>query len=152
MKIQQITVLMARISLFVIYFWFGLLKVIGLSPASPMVTALFDKTVAHIPVVSMVSVGLFIVLFGLFEMLIGILFIIPEKERLATVLFTLHIFTTALSLFVMIGSPGSPWTHILAPTLEGQYIIKNLALITCALTIWSSLSSSIKSAESNVTI
>ena len=130
MSVQQISVLMARIALFVIYFWFGFLKVIGQSPASSMVKNLLSHTVPFMPF------GLFIVLFGLFEVLIGILFIIPGKEKFATILFGIHIFTTTLPLFLL---HGEVWTHIFVPTLEGQYIIKNLALIACALTIWSSL-------------
>lgn len=77
----------------------------------------------------------FIVLFGLFEMAIGILFIIPGLERKALVVFFAHMFTTILPIFVM----SEVWTSIMVPTLEGQYIIKNLALIACAVTIWASL-------------
>ena len=130
MKIKQISILMARVALFVIYFWFGLLKVIGQSPASPMVHNLLSQTMPFMPF------AVFIVLFGLFEMLIGILFVIPGLERSALILFCIHIITTALPLFIL---PGEVWTHIFVPTLEGQYIIKNLALIACVLTIWSSL-------------
>lgn len=129
MKIKQVSVMLARVALFVIYFWFGLLKVIGLSPASTMVHHLFDKTMpAIIPFTS------FIVLFGLFEMLIGVLFIIPKLEKLALIAFGIHMITTTLPLFIM----GSEvWTHAFVPTLEGQYIVKNLALIACALSVWS---------------
>ena len=129
MNIKQTSILLARIALFVIYFWFGLLKVIGQSPASDMVKHLLSMTMPFIPFSS------FIVLFGLFEMIIGILFIIPGLERKALILFGLHMLTTVLPLFIM----SEVWTHMLVPTLEGQYIIKNLALISCAVTIWASL-------------
>src|SRR5438128_760915 len=130
---KQTSILFARFALFLIYFWFGLLKVVGVSPASPMVEHLFEKTMAHM--LPFMSFGLFIVLFGLFEMLIGILFLVPGKEKTATVLFVLHMVTTTLPLFMM---GGEIWTGFLTPTLEGQYIIKNLALIACVLTIYSS--------------
>jgi uncharacterized membrane protein YphA (DoxX/SURF4 family) len=134
MNIRQISVLLSRIALFVIYFWFGFLKVIGQSPASPMVHSLFTKTIG--PVLPFLSFNVFLILFGLFEMLIGILFVYPGLEKLAAILFGLHMITTTLPIFVM----GSEiWTHFLVPTLEGQYIIKNLALAACVLTIWSSL-------------
>ena len=116
-------------ALFVIYFWFGLLKVIGQSPASEMVKTLLHQTMPFMPFSS------FIVLFGLFEMVIGILFIIPGLERYALVLFGLHMITTTLPLFMM----SEVWNHMFVPTLEGQYIVKNLALIACALSIWSTL-------------
>ena len=135
MSLTQASVLTARIALFVIYFWFGLLKVIGLSPASPLILGLFSKTIAQIPLISIISFGLFIVLFGLFEMIIGILFVIPGKEKIAVITFFIHIITTTLPLIIISGV----WTHFFVPTLEGQYIIKNLALVACALLIWASI-------------
>ncbi|MBA3733479.1 hypothetical protein H0W91_03855 [Patescibacteria group bacterium] len=129
MKIKHASILVARIALFIIYFWFGILKVIGQSPASDMVHHLLSMTMPFIPF------GLFIVLFGLFEMLIGILFIVPGFERWAIIFFFLHMITTTLPLFLM----SEVWSHMLVPTLEGQYIVKNLALLSCVLTIWASL-------------
>lgn len=131
LNLHNISILMARIALFVIYFWFGLLKVLGLSPASPLVESLFNQTLS--PVLPSVSFSLFIIIFGLFEMLIGILFIIPKMERVAIVLFFLHIITTALPLFLL----PDVWSSLFVPTLEGQYIIKNLALVACTLSVWS---------------
>ena len=136
MTLRQSSVLLSRISLFVIYFWFGILKVFGQSPASGVVTELFNKTLAHIPLVSSISPETFVILFGVFEVIIGILFIIPGKERWAIYAFFAHMVTTMLPLLFL---KASVWTHILVPTLEGQYIIKNLALIACAITILSSL-------------
>ncbi len=39
---------MARFALFVVFFWFGWLKVIGLSPASGLVQHLFEQTISFI--------------------------------------------------------------------------------------------------------
>ncbi len=125
--LQKISVPFARFALFVVYFWFGLLKVVGQSPASPMVKHLLSLTMPFIPFTT------FIVLFGLFEMLIGILFIIPGLEKITLYVFAIHMFTTFLPLFIM----SEIWTRNYVPTLEGQYIIKNLALIGCALSILS---------------
>jgi uncharacterized membrane protein YphA (DoxX/SURF4 family) len=136
MTLKQYSVLLARIALFVIYFWFGILKVIGLSPASALVQELFSKTIALIPVVNLISPNLFVILFGVFEVIIGILFVIPGKEKLATKLFFIHMFTTGLPIFFL---KDSAWQKIMVPTLEGQYIIKNLALIACAINIISTL-------------
>ena len=133
MKIQQVSVLLARIALFVIYFWFGFLKVIGQSPASEMVNTMFNKTMS--PMLPFLSFGSFIILFGLFEMLIGGLFIIPGLEKTALILFFAHILTTMLPLFMM----SEVWTRAFVPTLEGQYIVKNLALIACAVSVWSTI-------------
>lgn len=115
---------MARFGLFVVFFWFGALKVIGMSPASPLVEALFEKTISWMPFSS------FIILFGLFEVLIGILFLIPKAERLVIPLLFFHMITTFMPLFLV---PGATWSGFLIPTLEGQYIIKNLVIIAAAI-------------------
>lgn len=137
MSLKQTSVLVGRIALFVIYFWFGILKVIGLSPASGMVTELFGKTITpmmDMMHISFMSPSIFVILFGLFEIIIAILFIIPEKERLATYAFAFHMIATTLPLFFL---KASVWSQILVPTLEGQYVIKNIALIACVLNILS---------------
>ena len=117
---------MARFGLFVVYFWFGILKVIGLSPASPLVQALFERTISFMPF------SVFIVAFGLFEMLIGILFLVKGAERIVLPLLLLHMITTAMPLILV---TAATWQSPLVPTLEGQYIIKNLLLIACAMGI-----------------
>lgn len=35
----------ARVAIFIIYFWFGFLKLINLSPATPLATALVKRTI-----------------------------------------------------------------------------------------------------------
>lgn len=116
----------ARLSLFAIYFWFGSLKVIGSSPANPLVQRLLEQTMPWI------TFDTFIILFGVLEALIGLLFLIRNAwiSRLTIALMWLHMATTMLPLFVL---PQIAWSGPFVPTLEGQYIIKNIALI--ALTI-----------------
>jgi uncharacterized membrane protein YkgB len=123
---RKVSVPLARFGLFVIFFWFGILKVLGLSPASSLVQALFCKTIPWMPF------SVFIVLFGLFETLIGILFLIRGAERVVIPLLFIHMITTFIPLFVL---PQETWQGFLVPTLEGQYIIKNLALVACAVGI-----------------
>jgi hypothetical protein len=124
------TIIFSRISLFVVYFWFGILKIIGTSPANPMVESLQHQTLPFM------TFGTFIIFFSIFEMIIGILFIIPKAEKVAIVLFTLHMITTCLPLILL---PGMTWQGFLTPTLEGQYIIKNLILIALVMNIGASL-------------
>lgn len=128
---RKLALPVARLSLFVLYFWFGILKVIGLSPASGVVERLFDQTIG-----SFVSFGLFIVLFGLFECLIGILFLVKGAERFVVPVMFAHILMTSGPLVLL---PGEIWTAFLVPTLEGQYIIKNLALLSVAISIAANL-------------
>lgn len=127
---QKIAVPMARISLFVIFAWFGALKVFGLSPASELVQELFARTIPFM------SFDVFIILFGAFEVLIGILFIIPKAERVVIPLLGIHMITTLMPLIML---PQVTWSGFFVPTMEGQYIIKNLALITCAIVISANL-------------
>ncbi len=116
----------ARIAIFFIYFWFGLLKLLGLSPAAGLVRQLFDQSIHFM------QFDPFYALFASFEMLIGILFLVPRLTRLAVALFFLHMITAFLPLIFL---PGATWQAFLVPTLEGQYIIKNLALIACVIGI-----------------
>lgn len=116
----------ARISLFVVFFWFGILKVLDLSPATPLVGELFNATL------SFISFKTFLICFGLFEMLIGILFLIRGAERIVMPLLLVHMFTTFLPLVLL---RETTWNGFLAPTLEGQYIIKNLVILALSLVI-----------------
>ena len=123
---RDISVPIARFGLFVVFFWFGALKVIGLSPASGLVQALFEHTI------SFMGFSTFLILFGLFECLIGILFLIRGMERVVIPLLFLHMLTTFMPLALL---PSETWSGLLVPTLEGQYIIKNLVLIAAAIGI-----------------
>jgi len=116
----------ARITLFIIFFWFGILKVLGTSPANPLVANLLHATLPFL------TFNQFIIGFGIFEMIIGVTFLIPRMERLAMALLIPHMVTTVLPLFLL---PEITWSGLLIPTLEGQYIIKNLALIGLAFGI-----------------
>lgn len=123
---RRVSVPVARFGLFVIFFWFGLLKVIGLSPASGLVQRLFESTIHFM------AFDTFLILFGLFEMLIGILFLIKGVERIVIPLLLIHMITTFMPIFLL---PQETWSGFMTPTLEGQYIIKNLALIAAAFGI-----------------
>ncbi len=123
---RRVSVPLARFGLFVIFFWFGALKVVGLSPASALVQQLFEQTI------NFVSFQNFIILFGLFECLIGVLFLIRGMERVVIPLLFIHMITTFMPLFVL---REVTWSQFLVPTLEGQYIIKNLVIIAAAMGI-----------------
>lgn len=117
---------LARFAFFLVFFWFGILKVLMLSPANPLVSRLLDVTLPFLPFEQ------FNVAFGLFEMLIGVLFLVPKAARLVIPLFLFHMFTTALPLFLL---PEIAWQTPFVPTLEGQYIIKNIVLVALAVAL-----------------
>ena len=117
-------IVFSRISLFIIFFWFGFLKIINASPANPLVQGLLEKTLPFI------GFDQFIVFFGILEMIIGITFLIPKAEKLMLILLLPHMATTFMPLFLL---PSVTWQNFLVPTLEGQYIIKNLLIISLAV-------------------
>jgi uncharacterized membrane protein YkgB len=127
---RHVSIPLARLGLFIVFFWFGALKVVNLSPASPLVRQLFERTISGM------TFDTFLVLFGILECLIGILFLVPGLERLVIPLLAFHMTTTAMPLFLL---TSTTWSGVLVPTLEGQYIIKNILLIAAAIGIASHL-------------
>ncbi len=123
---KNISMPLARFSLFLVYFWFGALKIFSTSPANPLVDALLQKTLPFL------TFNQFIIGFAVFEMVIGLLFLIPKAFKLAASLFFLHMITTFLPLFFL---KAQTWQSFLTPTLEGQYIIKNLVLIALVVSL-----------------
>lgn len=123
-------VTVARTAIFIVYFWFGLLKAVGVSPAGPLVHDLFQKTLPFL------SFPAFYLFFSLFEMAIGIMFLIRGWERLAIFLLAVHLITTALPLLIL---PAITWQGFLTPTLEGQYIIKNILIVAAAVVVGSKI-------------
>ena len=126
--LQALEVPLARVAIFVVYFWFGSLKILGMSPATPLVQALFARTVTFI------SFDAFYLSFAAFEVIIGILFLIPRTERIAMPLLALHLVTTIMPLVFL---PEITWQAFLVPTLEGQYIIKNILIAASAVVVGS---------------
>lgn len=117
---------MARIAFFIIFFYFGLLKLVGLSPASTLAEALTTRTIG-MEYFDALFMGLAVV-----ECLIGLLFLVPKATRLVIGLLLLHMVVVCSPLLLV---PDMAWTSWLVPTLEGQYIIKNIALIAIAISI-----------------
>jgi uncharacterized membrane protein YkgB len=115
--------LFLRITLAIIFIWFGLLKPLGLSPATELVT----KTVYWIPP------DIFIPILGWWEVIIGVGLLFRPLIRMAILLLILQMIGTFLPLVLL---PEICFTRIpFVLTLEGQYIIKNLVLISAAIVI-----------------
>lgn len=124
---MRATLWFARVSLLIVYFWFGFLKVVGYSPAEPLVNQLFKITL-----VSFFSFRSFVILFGLFECFIGLLWALPKLTKHAFYLVCIHLLLTTLPLMLL---TETTWSSFLIPTLIGQYIIKNLLLLSNAIFI-----------------
>lgn len=114
----------ARFAFFVIFFYFGFLKIIGLSPASPLAEALTANTIG------MQYFDVSFMILAIIECLIGILFLVPKATRLVILLLFVHMGVVCSPLVLV---PEHVWSGFLVPSLEGQYIIKNIALIAIAI-------------------
>jgi len=119
---------MMRIALGIIFFWFGALKLVpGLSPAEDLVR----NTIFFI------DPDFFQPLLALWEMAIGIGLITGQFMRLTLLLLFLQMPGTALPIIV---TPEAVFTYFpFGLTIEGQYIVKNLALITAAIVLGSTV-------------
>ena len=116
-----------RIPIFIIFFWFGFLKIIDLSPAQQLV----KDTVYWMPFLSAES---WTYVIGVWEVLIAICFLFKRTTLIAMVLLFLQMSGTFLPLLIL---PEITFqnSNPFLPTLEGQYIIKNIIIITAALMI-----------------
>ena len=125
--LQRIEVPLARAAIAIVYIWFGVLKLLGYSPAEELVTTLFEKTMfINIPF------GTFYILFAFYEIAIGLLFLFKGWERIGIFLLAGHLVMTALPLLLL---PSMTWQGFLVPTLAGQYIIKNILILSLAVGI-----------------
>ncbi len=117
-----------RISLAVIFVWFGLLKPLGMSPAQPLVRA----TVDWMP---LLSPEIWVAVIGWWEVVIGVTFLFHRTVRIAIGLLAIQMAGTFLPLVILPSVVFQPGGIPFAPTMEGQYIIKNLVIIAAALVV-----------------
>ena len=118
-----------RISLGIVFLWFGFLKFFpGLSPA----TTLAGRTVEAITG-GAVGAGAGVMILAAWETLIGVGLITGFAMRATLALLFVQMLGTLTPIFFF---PNEVFTRTpYAPTLEGQYIIKNLVLIAAGIVI-----------------
>jgi uncharacterized membrane protein YkgB len=126
-------IFLLRISLGLVFLWFGFLKFFpGLSPAQ----ALAARTINQLSF-GLVSLSTAVIILAIWECAIGLGLIFRVFMRVTLLLLFLQMLGTFAPLFLF---PQETFTHFpFAPTLEGQYIIKNLVLISAALVIGSTV-------------
>jgi len=115
---------LARAALFIIFFYFGFLKLIGLSPADQLAKALVEKTIG------LTYFNELFFLLALIECAIGIMFLFPRLTRVVILIMFLHMLLVCSPLIL---APAEVWQMPFVPNLEGQYVIKNAALVVLAL-------------------
>lgn len=118
-----------RISLGVVFVWFGVLKFFpGLSPA----TTLAGRTIEALTFGG-VSAGVGVVILAVWETLIGVGLITGIAMRATLALLFVQMLGTLTPIVLF---TNEVFTRVpFAPTLEGQYIIKNLVLVAAGIVI-----------------
>ena len=120
---------MLRVSIGVIFLWFGVLKFFpGMSPAQDLAARTIEAlSFGYVP--PAVSVPLLATL----ETLIGLGLLTGRFLRATLLLLLLQMAGTVTPLALF---PQETFTRFpIAPTLEGQYIIKNIVLVSAAILI-----------------
>ena len=113
-----------RLALGFIFLWFGALKIFGSSP----VVLLIQETFTFLPI------RLFVLILGVWEVIIGIGIILKRALRCVLALLGAHLIGTFVALglnphhFFVQGFP-------LSLTADGEFVMKNLVFIAAALVI-----------------
>jgi uncharacterized membrane protein YkgB len=122
-------IVLLRIGLGIVFFWFGILKFFaGLSPAQDLAA----KTISMLTF-ELMPPNISIPILAAWECLIGLGLIFGKLMRVTLLLLVMQMLGTVTPLFFF---PELTFTRIpYAPTLEGQYIIKNIVLVAAAMVI-----------------
>lgn len=118
-----------RVSLGIVFLWFGALKFFpGLSPAQDLAARTVD-----VLTFGLVGPGVAIPVLAAWECLIGLGLLANRAMRATLLLLAVQMAGTLSPVLLF---PGEVFTRVpYAPTLEGQYIIKNAVLISAAIVI-----------------
>ena len=118
-----------RLSVGIIFLWFGFLKFFpGLSPAE-------DLAARTIQVLSFgwVPPSIALIVLAAWECAVGLGLILGVYLRATLLLLWLQMAGTVTPLFIFPQEVFSQFPY--APTLEGQYIIKNLVLVSAGIVV-----------------
>jgi uncharacterized membrane protein YphA (DoxX/SURF4 family) len=117
-----------RVGFGVLFLWLGLLKVLGVSPAEPLMRASMPP---------FVPMEFFFPFAGVWEVIIGLGFLTGLLPRI-TLLMTLATMTVTLSILWM--SPGLIWRSFpFVLSFEGEYVVKDIVIAASALVLAATL-------------
>ncbi len=120
----KVAVPMLRVSLGLVFVWFGVLKIFDVSPVADLVAN----------TVYWVDPELFVTALGFFEVFVGVMLLFGWALRLTLLLFVAQMVGTFLTFIVL---PEVTFRHgnPLLLTVEGEFVVKNLVLISAALVV-----------------
>jgi uncharacterized membrane protein YkgB len=123
-------ILFLRVSLGLTFIWFGALKVFDVSPVAELVAG----TVYWVPS------ALFVPFLGMWEILVGIGLLSGRFLRVTLLFFLMQMAGTFLVLLVK-PEVAFQGYNLLLLTTEGEFVIKNLVLISGGLVVGSTIQS-----------
>lgn len=120
---------MLRLALGIVFLWFGALKFFpGLSPAQDLAARTIEALT-----LSIVPPSVSLPVLAAWEVAIGVGLLIGRWMRVVLLLLFVQMLGTITPLFLF---PDETWIQFpVAPTLEGQYIIKNVVLVAAAIVL-----------------
>jgi uncharacterized membrane protein YphA (DoxX/SURF4 family) len=123
---------MLRISIGIIYLWFGSLKFFpGVSPAEELA-----KETIRLLTFGLIKPDLSLLLLALWETIAGAVMVVGLSQKWVIRVLFVHMGCTFMPLFLL---PGLCFTAVpFALTLVGQYIIKNIVIVSALLVLDSS--------------
>ena len=122
-------IVLLRISIGLVFFWFGIQKYFpGMSSAEELAMLTVSKITF-----GLIHEALIMPILATWEVLIGLTFITGYFMRIALPLLFLQMIGTFMPLFLFPAESFVPPPFI--PTLVGQYIIKNIVIVTGAMVI-----------------
>ena len=127
-----------RISIGIIYLWFGALKYFpNLSPADQLA-----KDTINLITFGLIPSNVSIILLAIWETSLGLVLILGIWQRAAFYVLMLHMICTFIPLFFFVDVSFTSLPY--AFTLVGQYIMKNLIIICAALVLYAKANGKIK--------
>jgi putative oxidoreductase len=116
-------IFLLKLSLALVFFWFGVLKLTGVSPV-------IDLLNHSLP---MLAQSPYIELLGLAEMFIAVGLVVNKYSRYAATLMIMYLFGTLSLVWIaprLIFAPAFP-----VLTMQGEFIAKNFVLISAGLVV-----------------
>lgn len=127
MVAQRIGTLLLRYSTAIVYLWYGLLKLFGISP----VELLVSKTTYWI------GIPHFCICLGIWEIAIGFCLLFKRLLRIGIILLIIQLLATFISLFIEPSAYFYAFPYGL--TLQGEFVFKNIVQFAVAIVLLGSL-------------
>lgn len=113
-----------KLSLILVYFWFGFLKILGTSPVADLVKTTYPSLPPE-----------FIVFLGVWEVLIALFLINRKTLKIGLVLMWIQLGCIFLGAVINLPIYFTD-SNIFTPNTNGEFVIKNFILLAASLTLW----------------